>query len=132
MENREIGETSRESKGKAPLLGNSKGGSYKRAIGIFDVILRISAATSPSSSSFKLVMMIFPLSLVIPSTATVPANHDMRRTASRYRPKGPVNCLRYTDIYIGYFRLLLLRGDSVPGSHRELGSQLAGDMSAVQ
>lgn len=44
MENGEIGETSRESKGKAPLLGNSRGGSYKRAIGIFDVILRISAA----------------------------------------------------------------------------------------
>lgn len=46
MENREIGETSKESKGKAPLLGNLRGGSYKRAIGIFDVILRISAATA--------------------------------------------------------------------------------------
>ncbi|XP_073148017.1 casparian strip membrane protein 1-like [Henckelia pumila] len=54
MENREIGETSRERKGKAPLLGNSRGGSYKRAIGIFDVILRISAATAALAATITM------------------------------------------------------------------------------
>ncbi|KAL8517736.1 hypothetical protein ACS0TY_015821 [Phlomoides rotata] len=42
-------ETSRERKGKAPLLGNSRGGgagSYKRGVAIFDLILRVSAAAA--------------------------------------------------------------------------------------
>ncbi|KAK4480844.1 hypothetical protein RD792_011696 [Penstemon davidsonii] len=46
----EIGETSKESKGKAPLLGaahveHARAG-YKRGVSIFDLILRVSAATA--------------------------------------------------------------------------------------
>lgn len=43
----DMGETSKERKGKAPLLGveHARGG-YKRGISIFDLILRISAFAS--------------------------------------------------------------------------------------
>ncbi|KAL6998016.1 hypothetical protein U1Q18_008140 [Sarracenia purpurea var. burkii] len=41
------GETSREAKGKAPLLAAPpSGGGYKRGVSIFDLILRVSAAVA--------------------------------------------------------------------------------------
>ncbi|XP_073042136.1 casparian strip membrane protein 1-like [Primulina eburnea] len=54
MEKMEIGETKRVSKGKAPFVGNSRGVSYKRAIGIFDVVLRISAATAALAATITM------------------------------------------------------------------------------
>ncbi|XP_073274662.1 casparian strip membrane protein 1-like [Primulina huaijiensis] len=54
MENMEIGVTKRVSKGKAPFVGNSRGVSYKRAIGIFDVVLRISAATAALAATITM------------------------------------------------------------------------------
>ncbi|CAA0842971.1 Casparian strip membrane protein 4 [Striga hermonthica] len=46
----EIAESSKESKGKAPLLaaavGHDRAAGYKRGVSIFDLILRISAATA--------------------------------------------------------------------------------------
>ncbi|KAK6139821.1 hypothetical protein DH2020_026369 [Rehmannia glutinosa] len=53
----EIAETSRERKGKAPLLGavdNAKAAGYKRGVAIFDLILRISAATATLAATITM------------------------------------------------------------------------------
>ncbi|KAL8039782.1 hypothetical protein ABFX02_10G058800 [Erythranthe guttata] len=55
----EIAETSRESKGKAPLLAEANqtartAGSYRRGVAIFDLILRVSAATSALAATITM------------------------------------------------------------------------------
>ncbi|KAI3447436.1 hypothetical protein Pfo_004101 [Paulownia fortunei] len=56
----EIAETSRERKGKAPLLGaaaaveHERAAGYKRGVAIFDLILRISAATAALAATIAM------------------------------------------------------------------------------
>ncbi|KAL0309493.1 UNVERIFIED_CONTAM: Casparian strip membrane protein 1 [Sesamum radiatum] len=54
----EIGETSRERKGKAPLLpgaaDNAKAAAYKRGVAIFDLILRVSAAVAALAATITM------------------------------------------------------------------------------
>ncbi|KAL0338666.1 UNVERIFIED_CONTAM: Casparian strip membrane protein 2 [Sesamum angustifolium] len=54
----EIGETSRERKGKAPLLpgaaDNARAAAYKRGVAIFDLILRVSAAVAALAATITM------------------------------------------------------------------------------
>lgn len=53
----DMAETSRERKGKAPLLGAAKdarAAAFKRGVAVFDLILRISAATAALAATITM------------------------------------------------------------------------------
>ncbi|KAG8389586.1 hypothetical protein BUALT_Bualt02G0244500 [Buddleja alternifolia] len=127
----QISESSRERKGKAPLLAavehGRSGAGYKRGVAIFDLVLRISAATAALAATVTMATTEQTLPFFT-QFFQFQASYDDLPTFTR---KASTDYLRHIYGDFGYFRGRCLGGDSVPGSQRKLRRELAGDMPTV-